>query len=575
MAAGTSTASPGPPPAEPSPGSRPRLLPAPRRPRRWGGLLGAGVTLLVLIGGALSYPRWREGSVPAVRVVAAREGPVELPWSATGYVEGRVAELSAPEVGRVVRVAVQEGEAVVPGQPLVLLEEEAARQGVAAQQAAVAAEEQGVAAARAERLEATRQQGERERRAEAAVAGAAARVRQAEAVLERERRVAAARVAAAAARTRDAAHRLADLEQGPRPQELAAAEASVAEAEAAGRRAAAERARAAALYRERALSRQALEEAAEGHERAVARVARARSELALLQQGARPEQVAAARAALEATRREQQAEEELRDGLAALERDVEERRAALRAAEAARAEARAAALRLPGLRAREEAARWRSRQAAAALQQVRAGLAERLLRAPFAGRVGRRLVEPGDLAVPGKALLTVVEAAGARVEAEVESQDLAAVAVGQRARVTSASYPGREFVGVVRRIGAAALPQVEQTRTSARVVRVGVELTGEARRRLLPGMEVDVSGARVVSRGAVLVPHAAVHVAAGGTFVQVVEDGRVVHRPVRPGFLGQTETELLHGLRPGESVILYPDEPLAPGTPVRLAPAAP
>jgi RND family efflux transporter MFP subunit len=525
------------------------------------GLLVAAILITVIVRGASS----RRGT--PVEVAAVRTGPLEAEWSATGYVEARTANITSPQTGQVVEVRVTEGDRVQAGQTLARLSTETEEAALHGQQQGAQASEAQTQAARSTLEETERLIRDRVVRAVAEVNAARARRRQAQAALERSRRVTNAQVTAAKAEADAARAELADLQKGARPEEIAQAQTDVEKAEAEVTWARAERERRAMLYQEGAGSRQSLEEAHAGLVQAEAVLRRAQSALQLLKQGPRTEQVAAARARVRAAEQQIAVADANRDGTAVERRRVEEAAAAVKAAEAALSEARSAARRADTLRHELRAAEARAGQSKAALSQARAVLSERILTAPFAGVVGRRFVDPGDLASPAQSLFTIVEAERNWVSAEVDEQDLLPVRQGQRVEISAPGYAGRVFSAVVQRIGAESVPQTE-IRTGARIVRVRIRLDSlprEERRLLKPGMQVHVEGRAALAQQATLIPNDAVQTDSEGSYVFVVEGDTAKKRRVRTGYVASRDTEIVSGLRQGERVVLVGKEGLEDG----------
>jgi len=83
---------------------------------------------------------------------------------------------------------------------------------------------------------------------------------------------------------------------------------------------------------------------------------------------------------------------------------------------------------------------------------------------------------------------------GMQVTAEVDEVDVAKVEVGQKAYVTSISYPDKEFEGKVSKVAPALASPVIMQRSARRatdveILEVTIELEGDV--PLLPGMRVD------------------------------------------------------------------------------------
>ena len=521
---------------------------------------------------------WRQRPVfVEVEVAEARAAAVVADWAATGYVECRTADVTAPQVGRIVEVTVREGDRVRAGQVLAKLVSDTERSAVRVQEEGVHAARADAAAADAAVEEADSVQRDRIVRAGADVNAARERLRQAEATLGRSRKVARANLDAAKADHAAAESRLRDLEKGSRPEEIQQAEADVESAVATEKRARQELARQRRLLKDGAVARRVVDDAEEAHRRGEASLKRSRAGLQLLKKGNRPDAIAAARAQMWAAAEKVTAGQAEIDGLDVDERRVDEARAALQAMQAGLAEAKSSAKRVQTLRHQARSAQAAIRRGQASVSQARTTLAERTLVAAFDGVIGRRFVDPGDLADLTRPLFTLLEDDRAWVAAEVDEQDLAPVRVGQAVVITSPAYPGREFAGRVESIGAEAIPQT-QVRTGARIVRVRISLASApaADRALLkPGMEVHVAGeSRLAERG-VLIPSDALLADREGSFVFIVEgageERRVRKRRVRAGFVAGRETEILEGLQDGDRVVVSGKEGLQEGTAVRLA----
>lgn len=529
----------------------------------------------VVIALSLTYQWWRSTRPVTVQVVEVQVAPLMAEWSAVGYVEAHTARITTPHVGRIERVLVREGDRVRGGQLLATLVRRSEEAGLVAQQAGVRLTLAQVEAAQAALHEAEAAQSEREKRAAADTAMARERWLQAVAMWQRSRKALPARLDAARSERDAAQAALRDLEQGNRPEEIAQAQEELRAAEATLTRARAELARQTRLVEEGAAPRTAIEDAQEALTRAEAAVNARREAVKLWKRGAREEQIAAARARLRAAEANLQVAQSDLAALDAEARKVDEALAALKAARAAEAEVRAGRKRLETLRQEVRAAMARVGQSRANMDQAREQLRERAVYAPFDGIIGRRFVDPGDMASPSQVLFSVVERGNIWVTAEVDEQDLAPVREGQRVVITVPAYTGREFVGLVTRIGGEAMPQTE-VRTGARIVRVRISLQdtpSEARVLLKPGMEVHASGRSLLAPRALLVSSDAILTDDDGQYVWVIEGDRVRRRRVRTGYVNGPVTEVLEGVKPGDRVVVAGKEGLAEGQRVEAKPA--
>jgi len=101
-------------------------------------------------------------------------------------------------------------------------------------------------------------------------------------------------------------------------------------------------------------------------------------------------------------------------------------------------------------------------QAKAQLQYAQEQLAKTVIRAPLDGivtslnvKVGESVI-PGTTNIPGSTLMTIGDPSELLAEVYVDEADIANVAVGETAEVTSTSYPGKSLTGKVTFVAPAA-----------------------------------------------------------------------------------------------------------------------
>jgi RND family efflux transporter MFP subunit len=227
------------------------------------------------------------------------------------------------------------------------------------------------------------------------------------------------------------------------------------------------------------------------------------------------------------------------------------------AAQAALAQARAAYERAKSLHARkfisqaaldQAEATWKGAQGSAGV--AGATLSHTAVTSPISGVVALRQVELGEMAEPGKPLLTVFDPASLRVVASVPQSALAEIRKSGRAQV--------EFQESGRRIDAVrieVLPMVD-ARSHSGTVRVYLPAGAEG---VVPGMAARVHF--MVGKGMKLtLPPAAVLRRGEVTAVYVLTEKNAPRlRQVRLGEPGADgEIEVLAGLAAGERVSLDP-----------------
>jgi len=197
------------------------------------------------------------------------------------------------------------------------------------------------------------------------------------------------------------------------------------------------------------------------------------------------------------------------------------------------------------LAAAETAARARVAEYDAALAVLDRQLAKRMVRAPFAGIVIRRSVEPGQSVVPGTALYLVAEMSAVEIYAETDENNVQRLRVGQPATVIAPAYRDQPFKAKLDQIG----PRVEWDRGV-----IGLRLTPERLPTfLLPNMTVDVNIEVGRFPRALTVPASAVLRARDGNFVMLVEGDRFTRRAIK--VIGENPAYVaIEGLTAGDRV---------------------
>jgi RND family efflux transporter MFP subunit len=242
--------------------------------------------------------------------------------------------------------------------------------------------------------------------------------------------------------------------------------------------------------------------------------------------------------------------------------------ASIREVEAVVAEAETHAARMRALYADEaapkaqlDAAETGLARARAALATARAAAAEvdaiasyAEIRAPFAGVVTARWMDPGDFAAPGAPIATVQDASRLRVSVTAAPDAVRGIARGDTVRAQVEGRPARAVVEGVVPGAAGNLYTVNALVDNAG----GGRLAGSAATLALP------QG----SRPALLVPAAAVVRQADLTGVRVRGASGVVLRWVRLGNESDGMVEVLSGVRAGDVVML-------PAPAARMAEEAP
>ncbi len=183
------------------------------------------------------------------------------------------------------------------------------------------------------------------------------------------------------------------------------------------------------------------------------------------------------------------------------------------------------------------------------------------IKAPFAGLVAAKTVEPGILAVPGVPLLTLERDGAYRLEASVEESRLAAIHVGQPVRVA--------LDGVDRTLEARVSEIVPVVDAASRAYTVKIDL---------PALPVVRSGSfgralfQLGSRSILTIPTSAVTERGQLRSVLVAENGVARTRLITLGQHAGDRVEVLSGLQPGDAVVISAPREIADGSRIEVQP---
>ncbi len=226
--------------------------------------------------------------------------------------------------------------------------------------------------------------------------------------------------------------------------------------------------------------------------------------------------------------------------------------AQVRLAQAQRDYARWKTLADKGIAARASAEQYLTavETAQAALASAQAQKLDRVIRAPFSGRVGISDVAPGTLISPGTAIVTLDDVSVIRVDFSVPDRYLPSLREGLPIVAKPDALPGETFNGRIAQI---------DTRIDAatRALKARAEFPNPGA-RLKPGMLVKVS----IDQGqhtAPAVPEAAIQFEGSQASVFVIAKGpkgQIARRvDVETGISDGGFVEIRSGLKPGETIV--------------------
>ena len=215
-----------------------------------------------------------------------------------------------------------------------------------------------------------------------------------------------------------------------------------------------------------------------------------------------------------------------------LQQDISSEEAQLRAAEATLALTKLDLERSSKLlatkavaQAKYDADNARYKQAAAQIDGIRASIRKKSIRAPFAGSLGIRLVNLGQILNEGEPIVSLQKIDPIFVNFSLPQQQLAQVKPGLKVRVTNDALPGQPIEGEITAIS----PEVD---AATRNIRVQATVANSLE-HLRPGMFVNVAVVLPSREEVLAIPTTAVLYAPYGDTVFVV-DAKKSEKGVEP-----------------------------------------
>jgi membrane fusion protein (multidrug efflux system) len=189
-------------------------------------------------------------------------------------------------------------------------------------------------------------------------------------------------------------------------------------------------------------------------------------------------------------------------------------------------------------------------QAQANADTIRATIEKKTIRAPFAGKLGIRLVNLGERLDAGKGIVSLQSLSPLFVDFSLPQQELARLQTGLKVTAVSDTYPDKVFEGEL----AVISPDLDAVTRSVRV-RAKFENADE---RLRAGMFVRVSVILPEAQAVLAIPATAVLSAPSGDTVFIITGGTnlvVQQKLIRTGRVHGDFVSVEEGLKAGDRVV--------------------
>lgn len=177
---------------------------------------------------------------------------------------------------------------------------------------------------------------------------------------------------------------------------------------------------------------------------------------------------------------------------------------------------------------------------------AQARLQRTILRSPLDGIVLARLMEPGDVAVPGGAVLRIGDNTAVWASVWVDETFLSQLHPGQKATISLRSTPDSTLDAEVVRVGREVDRETRELLVDLRIINVPQQLAVGQRADAMIQGRTSVAVTRVPSEYLVM--------SSDGAFVWVVQGGKIELRTIEPGIRGHDWVEVTRGLASGDSI---------------------
>lgn len=199
-------------------------------------------------------------------------------------------------------------------------------------------------------------------------------------------------------------------------------------------------------------------------------------------------------------------------------------------------------------------------EAEAALLLAQARFSQTVIRAPAAGVVLERLIEPGDIAQPGRKMMTLALDGPVRLIVQVDEKNLPLIRTGAVATAAADAFPNERFEAVVNYVS----PGIDAARGTVEL-RLDVPKPPPL---LKSDMSIAIDLQGPLLKQAIMLPADSVRqLQTDAPWVLVERDGVAVRVAVRTGLQSQGRVAIIDGLKAGERVIINRD--VEAGTRVR------
>lgn len=198
------------------------------------------------------------------------------------------------------------------------------------------------------------------------------------------------------------------------------------------------------------------------------------------------------------------------------------------------------------------------RAAELGVQQAQLDLENAVLTAPFDGTIGAVTANVGEQVAIGSPILTLVDPKAIRVDVSVDETDIARIGAGKAVQLTFDALPDKRFKGKV--VGIAPNATVQQG-VATYTVSISID---DADVVVQPGMTATASVLVAEKSDVIVVPNRAIRRIGRNQIVDVLVGDKTESRQIKTGLGNDQMTEIVDGLKDGETVVIPITTTLSP-----------
>ena len=219
-----------------------------------------------------------------------------------------------------------------------------------------------------------------------------------------------------------------------------------------------------------------------------------------------------------------------------------------------------------------DAMRGQVEQARGAVAYAETNLANTIIRSPVTGTILERAVEIGEFVTTSFVgdrgakgyVVSLADLNDLEVELDISQNDFAKLHMQQKGVITTDAFPDRKYDGFIREVSPEANRQKATVQVKVKVTHPDDYLRPEMNASVA-FLSDEKNAAATPSQPIVIVPSTAVR----DNKVFVVLDGRAITRPIKPGPVNSQGVRIEQGLIGGEDLIVNPPATLKDGDRVR------